>query len=82
MTNGDLSDRDREILEFERIRWQYAAAKETAVRERFDMSGVRYYQVLDWLIDQPGAMAYDAQLVKRLQRLRANRQRARTTRSA
>ncbi|MDX6374124.1 MAG: hypothetical protein QOD98_3112, partial [Nocardioidaceae bacterium] len=27
-----LSDRDREILEFERHWWKYAGAKETAVR--------------------------------------------------
>ena len=33
-----LSDRDREILEFERQWWKYAGAKETAVREKFDMS--------------------------------------------
>ena len=29
---GSLSDRDREILEFERQWWKYAGAKETAVR--------------------------------------------------
>lgn len=80
-TTTGLSDRDREILEFERLRWKYAGAKETAVREKFDMSGVRYYQVVEWLIDQPAALAYDAQLVKRLQRLRLARRKARTTRS-
>lgn len=80
MTAAELSDRDREILEFERQWWKYAGAKETAVREKFDMSGVRYYQVVDWLIDQPAALAYDAQLVKRLQRLREARQRARSNR--
>ncbi|MCB0907061.1 MAG: DUF3263 domain-containing protein, partial [Nocardioidaceae bacterium] len=42
-----LSDRDREILEFERQWWKYAGAKETAVREKFDMSSTRYYQVLN-----------------------------------
>jgi len=34
----NLSDRDREILEFERQWWKYAGAKEQAVREKFDMS--------------------------------------------
>ena len=47
-----LSDRDREILEFERHWWKYAGAKETAVREKFDMSSTRYYQVLNALIDR------------------------------
>src|SRR6478735_7846192 len=42
-----LSDRDREILEFARQWWKYAGAKETAVRELFDMSSPRSYQVLN-----------------------------------
>ena len=73
-----LSDRDREILEFERHWWKYAGAKETAVREKFDMSSTRYYQVLNALIDKPEALAKDPLLVKRLRRLRAARQRFRS----
>jgi hypothetical protein len=38
-----LGERDREILEFERQWWKYAGAKETAIRESFDMSATRYY---------------------------------------
>ena len=75
-----LSERDREILEFERQWWKYAGAKETAVREKFDMSSTRYYQVLNALIDRPEALSYDPMLVKRLRRLRATRQRARSAR--
>ena len=37
-----LSDRDREILNFERQWWKYAGAKEQAVRDKFDMSYTRY----------------------------------------
>ena len=48
-----LSERDREILDFERQWWKYAGAKETAVRDKFDMSSTRYYQVLNALIDRP-----------------------------
>src|SRR3954451_14884520 len=62
-----LSDRDREILEFERQWWKYAGAKETAVREQFDMSATRYYQVLNALIDRPEAMEVDL-LVRRRRR--------------
>ena len=76
----DLSDRDREILEFERQWWKYAGAKETAVREKFDMSATRYYQVLNALIDRPEALAADPLLVRRLRRLRAARQRQRSAR--
>jgi hypothetical protein len=77
---GELSERDREILAFERHWWKYAGAKEQAVRELFDMSATRYYQVLNALLDRPEALAADPMLVKRLRRLRAARQRARSAR--
>jgi hypothetical protein len=75
-----LSDRDREILEFERQWWKYSGAKETAVRDKFDMSSTRYYQVLNALIDRPDALESDPLLVRRLRRLRAARQRQRSAR--
>jgi hypothetical protein len=75
-----LTRRDREILAFERQWWKYAGAKEQAVRELFDMSATRYYQVLNALIDSPAALAADPMLVKRLRRLRASRQRQRSAR--
>ena len=75
-----LSERDLEVLAFERQWWKYAGAKEQAVRDLFDMSATRYYQVLNALIDRPDAMAADPMLVKRLRRLRASRQRARSAR--
>ncbi|HQZ85364.1 MAG TPA: DUF3263 domain-containing protein [Actinomycetota bacterium] len=77
---GELSARDGRILEFERAWWRFAGAKEQAVREQFDMSPTRYYQVLNALIDTEAALAYDPLLVKRLRRLRSTRQRARTAR--
>ena len=79
-TAAGLSQRDREILEFERHWWKYAGAKEQAVREKFDMSATRYYQVLNALIDRPEALAHDPLLVRRLRRLRATRQRQRSAR--
>jgi hypothetical protein len=75
-----LIRRDREILAFERQWWKYAGAKEQAIRELFDMSATRYYQVLNTLIDTPAALAADPMLVKRLRRLRASRQRQRSAR--
>ncbi|RMI08804.1 DUF3263 domain-containing protein [Cellulomonas triticagri] len=77
---GSLSERDREVLAFERQWWKYAGAKEQAVRELFDMSATRYYQVLNALIDSPAALAHDPMLVKRLRRMRSTRQRARSAR--
>lgn len=74
-----LTEQQREILEFERSWFKYAGAKETSIRDRFDMSLTRYAQVLNALIDHPEAMAVDAVLVKRLRRIRDAR-RARRTR--
>ena len=82
MTAGatTLTEREQEILAFERQWWKYAGAKEQAVRELFDMSATRYYQVLNALIDRPEALSFDPMLIKRLRRLRAARQRARSAR--
>ncbi len=77
---SSLSRRDRDVLAFERQWWKYAGAKEQAIRELFDMSSTRYYQVLNSLIDNPAALAADPMLVKRLRRLRAARQRQRSAR--
>ncbi len=77
---GELTERDRAILAFERQWWKYAGAKEQAVRELFDMSATRYYQLLNALIDRPEALEADPMLVKRLRRLRSARQRARSAR--
>ena len=78
--DGELTDLEREILSFERQWWKYAGAKEQAIRELFDMSATRYYQVLNALIDSPSALEADPMLIKRLRRLRASRQRARSAR--
>jgi hypothetical protein len=78
--DGDLTEREREILAFERQWWKYAGAKEQAIRELFDMSATRYYQLLNSLIDRQEALVHDPMLVKRLRRLRSSRQRARSAR--
>jgi hypothetical protein len=76
----ELSERERKLLTFERQWWRYAGAKEQAIRETFDISATRYYQLLGELIDRPEAMEHDPMLVKRLRRLRATRQRDRAAR--
>jgi hypothetical protein len=75
-----LSEREHEMLAFERQWWRYAGAKEQAIREQFGISATRYYQALNNMIDRPEALATDPMLVKRLRRLRAGRQRARAAR--
>ncbi len=75
-----LSRRDRDILSFERQWWQYAGLKEQAIKEMFDLSPTRYYQVLNNVIDNPAALAEDPLLVRRLRRLRSTRQKTRSAR--
>lgn len=75
-----LSERDREILGFEREWFKHVGAKDRAVRERFGISATRYYQILNELIDTPDALDEDPMLVKRLQRMRSSRQRMRAAR--
>jgi hypothetical protein len=77
---SELSARETDILDFERTWWKHAGVKEQAIRERFDMSATRYYQLLNELLEKPEAMAHDPILVKRLKRLRTYRQRQRVAR--
>ncbi|MEV6693409.1 DUF3263 domain-containing protein [Micromonospora sp. NPDC051196] len=74
---GALTEREREILAFERQWWRHAGAKEQAIRDRFGLSATRYYQLLNALLDNPAALAADPVLVGRLRRLRASRARNR-----
>lgn len=75
---GQLSERDQQILDLEQKWWKYAGSKEDAMRELFGFTPTRYYQVLNVLIDTPEALAAEPMLVKRLRRMRAERQRARS----
>lgn len=74
-----LAPLEREVLEFARLRWKYLGTKETAIRERFRWSLTKYSAVLNELLDRPAAVAYDAQLVDQLRRLRDRRAAARST---
>src|SRR5690625_3302759 len=78
--SADLSERDAQILDFERQWWRYAGAKDDAINELFGLSATRYYQILNSLLDNPAALAHDPMLVKRLRRMRDQRQRARSAR--
>ena len=72
-----LSERDRAILEFERSWWTVPGPKELAIKERFDLSPTRYYQVLNELLESSDALGYDPLVVRRLRRMRDRRRRAR-----
>lgn len=76
-TGAHLSDLEIKILDFERSWWRYAGAKESAIKELFDLTPARYYQLLNDLIDRDEALAASPILVKRLRRLREARTTAR-----
>lgn len=75
---GRLSEQESRILEFERSWWRFGGAKEEAIREQFDLTATRYYQLLNRLIDKDSALESDPVLVRRLRRLRQQRQEARS----
>ena len=72
-----LSERELQILAFEAKWWRHAGSKEQAIRDTFSLSSTRYYQLLNGLLDNPGALAHDPVLVGRLRRLRSTRARSR-----
>lgn len=72
-----LDERSEKILLFERQWWKHAGAKEQAIRETFEISSTRYYQLLNKLLDDPRALEFDPALVNRLRRLRMSRARSR-----
>ena len=72
-----LSEREQQILAFEGKWWKHAGAKEQAIRDTFELSSTRYYQLLNALLDNPAALEHDPVLVARLRRLRSTRARTR-----
>ncbi|MFD6436471.1 DUF3263 domain-containing protein [Streptomyces venezuelae] len=68
-----LSARDRAVLALERRQWPGPGAKERAIREELGMVPVRYYQILNALLDDTRALAHDPITVNRLRRVRESR---------
>jgi hypothetical protein len=72
-----LGARERAVLDFERRPWKRAGAKDEAIRTEFGISPTSYFQILNALLDDPAALAYNPTLVGRLRRRREARQQAR-----
>ena len=73
----ELTERDREILEFERSWWTVDVPKDQQIQEKFQLSATRYHQILVELLDMPAAAIYDPLVIRRLQRQRDRRRQAR-----
>ncbi|KMS68999.1 hypothetical protein ACM01_37030 [Streptomyces viridochromogenes] len=72
-----LAERERAILALERRGFPGPGAKERAIREELGLAPVRYYQLLNALLDDSRALAYDPVTVNRLRRVREGRRGAR-----
>ncbi|MFD1660448.1 DUF3263 domain-containing protein [Streptomyces caeni] len=69
----DLTAREKAILALEGRSFPGAGAKERAVREQLGLAPIRYYQLLNALLDDPRALAHDPVTVNRLRRVRDSR---------
>jgi hypothetical protein len=76
-TPPSLTEREVQILAFEGKWWKHAGSKEQAIRDTFELSSTRYYQLLNGLLDNPAALEHDPVLIGRLRRLRSTRARTR-----
>lgn len=77
MPADDLTDLERQVLTFERQRWNHPAAKADAVLVLFGWTLTRHEQQVLALLDRPAALMFDPPLVNRLRRLREHRRRQR-----
>jgi hypothetical protein len=76
MENVELTDRQRDMLAFERTWWQFDEPRADLIRARFACSADEYYAELNQVLELPGAMAHDPLVVRRFHRRRLRRRRA------
>lgn len=69
----ELPAREQRVLALERRGFAGPGAKERAIREQLGLAPVRYYQLLNALLDDPRALAHDPVTVNRLRRVREAR---------
>ncbi|WP_411101566.1 DUF3263 domain-containing protein [Streptomyces sp. cmx-4-9] len=65
-----LTAAEAAVLACEGRTWPGPGAKERAIRETLGMTPVRYYQLLNALMDDPRALAHAPGTVNRLRRIR------------
>ena len=77
MKNGNssvLTEREKDILEFEQSWWSLSIPREQAVRDRFQLTETEYVEVLEMLIATEAALEAEPLLVRRLRRMKDRRQ--------
>jgi uncharacterized protein DUF3263 len=78
VSTGELSDRDRAVLDFAGRTYLYRGAQEQAILDEFNLSPARFWQIVNRLVDTEAAIAY-APVTCRLYRERRQAQRDRRT---
>ena len=78
-SSSGLSELELKMLEFERTWWRHAGAKESSIKELFNLTPPAYYQLLNNLIYRQEALMAQPILVKRLRRIRDARTTARSS---
>jgi hypothetical protein len=73
MDQEQRGDREQAILALERRGFTGPGAKERAIREELGLAPVRYYQLLNALLDDARALAHDPVTINRLRRVRESR---------
>ncbi|MBW8797078.1 MAG: DUF3263 domain-containing protein [Streptomyces sp.] len=73
MDRQELGEREQAVLALERRGFPSPGAKERAIREELGLAPVRYYQLLNALLDDERALAHDPVTVNRLRRVREAR---------
>jgi Protein of unknown function (DUF3263) len=77
-TESELTDRQRDVLDFERTWWQFDESRDALIRARFGCRPDEYDAELDQVLEHPGAMRHDPLVVRRFQRRRLRRRRSLT----
>jgi hypothetical protein len=70
MTADDLTDHEREVLDFAGLTYNHPGIREAEIRNRFGLTATSYHQELNVLLDKPAALVYAPMTVNRLRRLR------------
>jgi len=71
-----LTDEQKAILAIESRWWKHAGAKERYVKDVLGLDPIRYYQLVNALIENPEAVAVAPVVINRLRRIRSHRRRA------
>ncbi|MEU6218331.1 DUF3263 domain-containing protein [Streptomyces sp. NPDC047022] len=69
----ELTPREEAVLALEGRSFPGPGVKERAIREQLGLAPVRYYQLLNALLDDPRALAHAPVTVNRLRRVRDSR---------